>query len=294
MNNNNISQITDQQTMTSLDIAQITGKEHFNVLAAIRKMEPAWEKVAAFKFNCSSTKDKSGKQIPIFILTKTECLFIATKFNDEARAKLVLRWEELEKERLTNVQASAPVQTDFQAGQCPANYPVDPRNMSRLQILQIALQAEEEKEQLRAEKEELELSQHALMIENGEKDHQIQQLQQQTAYLNVIMADVSTVTVSQIAQDYGLSAVAFNKLLNGLRIQRAVGGQWILYSEFLNCGYVANRMIPIHHAGRPDTHKPMTVWTQAGRKFLYDRLKKHGVIPLIERNALDNQKRTTN
>ena len=293
MNNNNISQITDQQTMTSLDIAKITGKNHFDVLKAIRKMEPAWEKTAASKFTCSSYKDKSKKMCPMFILTKTECLFIATKFNDEARAKLVLRWEELEKERLMNVQDSAPVQTDFQAGQCPANYPVDPRNMSRLQILQIALQAEEEKEQLRAEKEELELSQHALMIENGEKDHQIQQLQQQTAYLNVIMADVSTVTVSQIAQDYGLSAVAFNKLLNGLRIQRAVGGQWILYSEFLNCGYVANRMIPIHHARRPDTHKPMTVWTQAGRKFLYDRLKKHGVLPLIERNTLDNQKSTT-
>ena len=30
------------------------------------------------------------------MLTKTECLYIATKFNDEARAKLVLRWEELE------------------------------------------------------------------------------------------------------------------------------------------------------------------------------------------------------
>ena len=31
-----------------------------------------------------------------YILDKTECLFIATKFNDEARAKLVLRWKELE------------------------------------------------------------------------------------------------------------------------------------------------------------------------------------------------------
>ena len=33
---------------------------------------------------------------PCYQLTKTECLYIATKFNDEARAKLVLRWEELE------------------------------------------------------------------------------------------------------------------------------------------------------------------------------------------------------
>ena len=37
------------------------------------------------------------KEVPCYVLTKTECLYIATKFNDEARAKLVLRWEELEK-----------------------------------------------------------------------------------------------------------------------------------------------------------------------------------------------------
>ena len=60
----------------------------------------------------------------------------------------------------------------------------------------------------------------------------------------------------------------------------------MLYAEYLNHGYVATRMIPIHHSDSPDTYKPMTVWTQAGRKFLYDRLKKHGVIPMIERNLL--------
>ena len=37
------------------------------------------------------------REVPCYSLTKTECLYIATKFNDEARAKLVLRWEELEK-----------------------------------------------------------------------------------------------------------------------------------------------------------------------------------------------------
>ena len=37
------------------------------------------------------------REVPCYQLTKTECLYIATKFNDEARAKLVLRWEELER-----------------------------------------------------------------------------------------------------------------------------------------------------------------------------------------------------
>ena len=165
-----------------------------------------------------------------------------------------------------------------------SNLPADPRNMSRLQILQLALQAEEENERLRAEKQELEADKYGLIIENGHKDQQIQELQERTAYLRLIMADNSTVTASQIAQDYGMAAVSFNNLLKGLRIQRKVGDQWLLYSDIIDKGYVSNRMIPIHHSGSPDTYKPLTVWTQSGRKFLYDRLKKHGVLPVIERS----------
>ena len=274
---NNISTITSQQTMTSKDIADVTGKNHFDVLKAIRKMEPAWEKVAASKFACSSYKDKSGKMSPMYILTKSECLFVATKFNDEARAKLVLRWEQLEKERQTMVNAQRSAVNG-------SNLPADPSQLTRKQILLMAIEAEEENERLRSEKQELEAENYALMVEQGEKDQQIQTLQQRTAYLNVIMADNTSMTVSQISQDYGMSAVAFNNLLKGLQIQRKVGDQWILYADHVGKGYVASRMIPIHHAGAADTFKPMTVWTQRGRHFLYDRLKRHGVLPLIERN----------
>ena len=38
------------QTMTSLEIAELTGKQHKNVMQAIRNMEPAWEKVTGLKF----------------------------------------------------------------------------------------------------------------------------------------------------------------------------------------------------------------------------------------------------
>ena len=82
--------------MTSLEIAELTGKQHKNVMQAIRNMEPAWEKTAGLKFQLGSYKDANGQLRPCYLLTKTECLYIATKFNDEARAKLVLRWEELE------------------------------------------------------------------------------------------------------------------------------------------------------------------------------------------------------
>lgn len=86
--------------MTSLEIAELTGKQHKDLMKAIRNMEPAWEKVHGRKFALMFREVAIGngavRKAPCYSLTKTECLYIATKFNDEARARLVLRWEELE------------------------------------------------------------------------------------------------------------------------------------------------------------------------------------------------------
>ena len=92
------------QRMTSLEIAEVTGKMHKNVMQSIRNMEPAWEKVCGLKFQLTSRRvemPQGGvKNVPCYSLTKTECLYVATKFNDEARAKLVMRWEQLEREHV--------------------------------------------------------------------------------------------------------------------------------------------------------------------------------------------------
>ena len=92
--------IYQEQTMMSLEIAELTGKQHKDVMKAIRKMEPAWEKVQGRKFALLSRTyqlpNGGTKEVPCYVLTKTECLYIATKFNDEARARLVLRWQGLE------------------------------------------------------------------------------------------------------------------------------------------------------------------------------------------------------
>ena len=86
-----IININKVQTMTSLEIAELTGKQHKDVMKAIRNMEPAWVKVNGRKFALVEYQDKKGELRPCYQLTKTKCLYIATKFNDEARAKLVLK-----------------------------------------------------------------------------------------------------------------------------------------------------------------------------------------------------------
>ena len=113
--------IYKEQTMTSLEIAELTGKQHKNVMQAIRNMEPGWEKVAGLKFQLGSYKDANGQLRPCYQLTKTECLYIATKFNDEARAKLVLRWEELE--RAHRGQSLSDSLRYSQQGQSPCALP---------------------------------------------------------------------------------------------------------------------------------------------------------------------------
>ena len=59
-----------------------------------------------------------------------------------------------------------------------------------------------------------------------------------TDYARIILSSTQTVTVTQIAQDYGYGPVRFNELLFKLHIQHKVGGQWILYIPYLNKGYV--------------------------------------------------------
>lgn len=88
--------ILSKQTMSSLEIAELAVRRHKDVLESIRSMEPAWEKITGRKFRLSEYKDPSGRLLPCYELDYKECMYIASKFNDETRAKLVLRWDDLE------------------------------------------------------------------------------------------------------------------------------------------------------------------------------------------------------
>ena len=132
-------------------------------------------------------------------------------------------------------------------------------------IINLATQLKNE----RAEKEQLKI--------------ELEEARKQTSYLDLILQTKDQLTTTQIAQDYGMSASKFNQLLKDLRIQRKVNSQWVLYKQYLGKGYIASRTF--EYIGRDDRchSKITTVWTQLGRKFLYDVLKERdGILPLVE------------
>lgn len=101
-------------------------------------------------------------------------------------------------------------------------------------------------------------------------------------YLDLILQTKDSLTITQIAQDYGISARKMNQLLKQERIQRIVNGQWVLYAKYLAKGYVSSRTFDYMGKDGKIHSNVTTVWTQLGRRFLYDKLKAIGVLPTIE------------
>lgn len=136
----------------------------------------------------------------------------------------------------------------------------------------------------------------ALESESQAKDKEIVELsgtisemKPKVNYVDTILSCKETVTTTQIAQDYGQSAKAFNILLRNFGVQRKVGGQWILYAKYLPCGYVQSETVSITHRDGSAGSVMHTKWTQKGRLFLYDELKKHDIIPTIEQRKAENE-----
>jgi len=121
-----------------------------------------------------------------------------------------------------------------------------------------------------------------------EAEQRVRKLQPLADYTALILACPETVSVSQVAQDYGMSAVAFNRILNRAGIQYSVGGQWVLYAAYKDRGLVQSYTFNYRHNDGTDGCRMYTRWTQRGRLFLYDILKKIGIIPMIEKTT-DNE-----
>jgi len=117
----------------------------------------------------------------------------------------------------------------------------------------------------------------------GRLENKIKDDKPKVDYYNEIMNNPGLVTITQIAKDYGMTGTEMNKLLHSIGIQYKESGQWLLYREHQNKGYTHSRTIQYTHTDGTKGIRMNTAWTQNGRLFLYKRLKKINVIPVIEK-----------
>ena len=115
-------------------------------------------------------------------------------------------------------------------------------------------------------------------------------LEEENAFLSVkanyydrILNSKNAVPVTQIAKDYGMSAIAFNRMLHDYGIQYSIRNSWVLYAEYANLGYTQSKTYAIDE----DKAVMHTCWTQAGRIFLYNFLAERGILPMCEREDYD-------
>lgn len=112
----------------------------------------------------------------------------------------------------------------------------------------------------------------------------VKEYEPKVSYYDKILKNKSLMNTTVIAQDYGMSASAFNKKLHELRIQHKVGDQWILYIEHQGNGYVHSDPFIFTDKDGNNHITQTTKWTQKGRLFLYDKLKSIGILPSIEKS----------
>lgn len=196
--------------VSSRVVAEQLGKEHRRVLQDIREKSllkfVQWIIPSKYKAN-------NGQEYDEFLLTKDG--FVMLVFNYEG----YLEFKEAYINEFNRMERELTLKKD--------SYMIeDPVERAKKWI---------------AEQEEKK----ALQIEVQVKEQVIQEYKPRIEYLDTILNSQDTMTVTQIAADYGISAKRLNQILHDEKMQRKVGGQWLLYTDHMNRGYTRSETTEI-------------------------------------------------
>ena len=201
------------QTMSSREIAELTGKQHKHVRRDIAKL------LDDLGYSPDGlvhpwTDPQNGQQYEEYRIDRrlTDCLL--TGYSANARIKVIDRWHELEAK-----QAPAIPQTYAEALQLAAD------QAKRLEI-------------------------QAPKVEYHDK----------------VLATDNGLTTTEIAAELGMSAIALNKALQDMKVQRKVGGRWVLTVAYINQGYD----VEVTHVDDGGKTRHAMKWTEKGRKLIHE------------------------
>lgn len=257
MNELQVFNFNQVDVVDSREVSKLVEKRHNDLLRDIRGYIEIMEKSGTRKiahsdfFIKSSYKSEQNKEMPCYLLTKKGCDMVANKMTGEKGVLFTAAYvTAFEKMREKLAQA------------LPKDYP------SALRAL--------------ADAEEKRL---ALLAENEKQRQAIADFQPIKQYVDTILSSQKTLTTTQIAADYDMTARKLNKILHEEGIQRYVNGQWILYKQHMGKGYTKSKTINITRSdGRPDTVLN-TEWTQKGRLMIHEILTARGIQAVMDRQA---------
>ncbi|MEK3717969.1 phage antirepressor KilAC domain-containing protein [Paenibacillus sp. FSL R7-0333] len=245
----------------SREVAEMIEKSHAHLLRDIKGYVEIMSnsenpELDSLDFFVPSTYKVRGnnKTYDCYLLTKIGCDMVANKMSGEKgilfTATYVSRFEEMEKKSKLGF--------------------ILPQNYKEALIALVGQVEVNEK-----------LEEEKILLEE-----KISEYEPKITYLDKILTSKGTITITQIAKDYGLSGTALNKILHEEKIQYKVNKQWVLYTKYTNKGLTQSETIDITRSnGDPDVTMN-TRWTQKGRLFIHEILTKRGIIPFMDRESM--------
>lgn len=243
-----IVSLNGQLLVDSREVAEKVDKPHNDLMKSIRTYAEYLTKgnfsLSEF-FIESSYQDTTGRTLPCYLLTRKGCDMVANKMTGEKGVLFTATYVTRFEEMERQLKNSAI--------SLPQNYK---------EALLALVASVEKTEQL---------------------EHENAELRTKVKYVDQILMSKSTMTITQIAKDYGLSGPQLNKILHEEKVQYKQNRQWLLYQKHSDKGYTRSETIDITRSnGNPDVTLN-TRWTQKGRLFIHEIMIGRGIVPFMDR-----------
>lgn len=260
MHHLNLIQQNGQFLADSREVAEMIEVRHADLLEKIdgfiRHLENGNFRSQDFFIEGTYTTPGNNKVYKCYLITRKGCDMVANKTTGEK-----------------GVLFTAAYVTKFEEMDHVLKTPVD-SYMIQDPVARAQRWIEEEKQRQQLQTEKLILEQ------------RVAEFEPKVTYLDQILQSKDTVTITQIAKDYGLTGQVLNKILHEGKVQFKQNGQWLLYRQYQDLGYTKSITVDIIHNDGHQSVKMNTKWTQKGRLFIHDLLNKRGIIAFIDRKDI--------
>lgn len=267
-----------EYVVDSREVAKMVGKDHAHLMRDIAwyvkiieassqsKSGLADNSYKAFRsldfFIPSTYKDTQDKSRPCYLLTQKGCDMVANKMTGEKGVLFTAAYvtafkemrEHIEKEELQTPSTHINIENiDSNLLRKLANA-IDERKACEVMLKDLIAQEEKLKKEIFG--------------------NQPFSISSSIYCYNVKHSPYVRASISSIAKKYNLTGSELNALLAEYNIQHKEGAVWVINDEYKDKGY--------SETVDRDEYSFM-MWTKEGQIFLYQILREHGILPMIER-----------